>query len=104
MTLECIPQGKYVLEYAGEVIDASEHIPHSFPIEPLLTQMPKLYLRTREISSFGKFINHSDQPCLSVLRLSTGCDPRQTRLLLFSCRPIEKDEELTVNYEQLRGR
>jgi len=102
-TLTAIPKGRFVLEIAGEVIDSADHSPNSDFTEAVLTQSPGLYVKCAGLSSLARFLAHSDRPCLSALRLRSGPDPRQTRLLLFSCQEIEKDQELTVNLEQLRA-
>lgn len=102
ITLQSIPKGQFVLEFAGEVIEASDHCSRSEYVEPILTQSPRLFVRIKGLSSLARFLTHSFRPCLSVLRLGTGTDPRETRLLLFSCQSIEKDQKLTVNFEQLK--
>jgi len=101
ISLIALPKGEFVLEATGEVVDRATHLAESDPFQPLMCQSPPLYLRMKARGSFVRFLSHSCDPCLSVLRANNCGDSRKTRILLFCNRDVEKDEELTVNFDQL---
>lgn len=96
-----IQPGEFVLEVTGEVRGEAEHVAKQGFFDPLLCLKPSLYLKTLEKGSLARFLTHSCEANLSVLRVTPGTAWLQTRLLLFSNRAISCKEELTVNFDQL---
>lgn len=100
-SFDAIAACELVLEVTGEVVGEAEHVGKQGYFEPLLSLEPPLYLRTRQKGSLARFLTHSCGPNLSVLRVTPGVAWLETRLLLYSNRPIASQEELTVNFDQL---
>lgn len=96
-----IQPGEFVLEVTGEVRGEAEHVSKQGFFDPLLCLKPSLYLKTRAKGSLARFLTHSCEGNLSVLRVTPGVAWLETRLLLFSNRVISSKEELTVNFDQL---
>src|SRR5690348_7493709 len=87
---EQIPAGRKVIEYTGERINRREKKQREdsnylFELDPYWT------LDGSVGGSGAEFINHSCDPNLET-RILKG------HILYFSCRPIRKGEELTVDY------
>lgn len=101
LSFEGVEACECVLEVTGEVVGEAEQRGELGYFHPLLSLQPPLYLRTRRKGSLARFLTHSCDPNLSVLRVTPGADWLKTRLLLFSNRPIGSQEELTVNFDQL---
>ena len=101
ITLVSMEKGQFAMEVTGEVIDESAHQAEDDPFHPLVSKNPaSLYLRMKAKGSLARFLSHNCDPNLSVVRVGQK-DGRRNRILLFSNQEIGKDEELSVNFEQL---
>ena len=98
-TLQKLDKGEFVLEVTGEVIDAKESS------NPLLTAplCAQLSLSMVSQGSLARFLQHSCDPTLSIVRFCPSSDLRLTRLLLFAQKSLSKCEELTVDFDCLLG-
>ncbi|XP_032988197.1 histone-lysine N-methyltransferase SETMAR [Rhinolophus ferrumequinum] len=108
-TLECIPKGRFVCEYAGEVLGGSEvrrrvqsqtihdsnyiiavreHVWNGRVIET--------FVDPTRIGNVGRFLNHSCEPNLLMIPVRT--DSTVPTLALFAARDILPEEELSYDY------
>ncbi|XP_017286032.1 histone-lysine N-methyltransferase SETMAR [Kryptolebias marmoratus] len=108
-TLEGIPRGTFVCEYAGEVIDFAEakrrqlsqtseennYIiavrEHSGP-----SCVTETFVDPAQVGNVGRFLNHSCLP--NLLMLPVRVHSVIPRLALFAGRDIYAEEELTFDY------
>jgi hypothetical protein len=89
---EAIPAWRKVIEYTGERISRREALRRWDPKRSYLFQLDRYWTLDGAIGGSGaEYINHSCAPNLKT-RLLRG------HILYFSNRPIEKGEELTVDY------
>ncbi len=91
---EPIPAYRKVIEYTGEKIsrketkrraDSNSHLIYLFTLDSYWT------IDGAVGGSGAEYINHSCDPNLAA-RITNG------HILYFSCRPIKKGEELTIDY------
>ncbi|CAH8547196.1 unnamed protein product [Schistosoma mattheei] len=117
-TLTSFQQGDLVIEYSGEVIDIAEanrriiealgpnalssitssrkgFHPLSETYLARFSSQLNLVLDSGTKGNLSRFINHSCEPNLIAECWTVDGYPR---LGLFACRPIEANEELTINY------
>ncbi|XP_018331423.1 probable histone-lysine N-methyltransferase set-23 [Agrilus planipennis] len=108
-TLEDIPSGRFVCEYAGEIIDETEakrrfrcnteqnKMNYIFCIlEHFGAKTIKTYIDPTVFGNIGRYINHSCSPnCLLVpVRVNSSVP----KLCIFTQREINKNEEITYDY------
>lgn len=103
-----IPKGSYVIEYVGEIINATERGRRLAALndqEPCYVMVFKEHTQSRTLvttvdatrkGNLARFINHSCRPNLVVVPVRS--DSVIPRLCLFTCREIELGEELTFSY------
>jgi len=90
---EPIPANRKVIEYTGERIPAMEGARRWDPARSYLFQLTRRWWLDGAIGGSGaEYINHSCEPNINA-RILRG------HILYFSNRPIEKGEELTVDYQ-----
>lgn len=102
-SLQDLKQGEFVLEVTGEVIDSKERR------NALLTVSlcPELCLSMVSRGGLGRFLQHSCDPSLSLVRFCPSSDLRRTQTLLFARKAIAQSQDLTVDFDSLlslRGR
>jgi hypothetical protein len=106
-----IPRGEYVGEYTGELISSAEarrRHAHEYD-RATLNYILALREQTRDAASivrtnvdatrcgsFARFFNHSCEPTLRVEALRV--DSFVPRLVFFTQRDVERDEQLTFDY------
>lgn len=107
-TLDGIPKGSYVIEYVGEIINATERRRRLAALnsqEPCYLVVFKEHTPNRTLvttvdatrkGNLARFINHSCRPNLVVVPVRS--DSVVPRLCLFACRDIAQGEELTFSY------
>lgn len=108
-TLETIPHGTFVCEYAGEVISCEEarrrqlaqkSMDHNYIIavrEHAGTgSTTETFVDPATVGNVGRFINHSCQP--NLVMLPVRVHSLVPRLALFASRNIDAQEELTFDY------
>lgn len=108
-TLETIPHGTFVCEYAGELISFEEArrrqlaqtpVDHNYIIavrEHAGTgSTTETFVDPAAVGNVGRFINHSCQP--NLVMLPVRVHSVVPRLALFACRNIDAQEELTFDY------
>lgn len=108
-TLEFIPKGRFVCEYAGEVIDVQEarkriQLQTSCDSNYMIAIREHLYDGTTletfvdptYIGNVGRFLNHSCEPNLFMVPIRI--DSMVPKLALFADHDICADEELTYDY------
>ncbi|ESO95699.1 hypothetical protein LOTGIDRAFT_116536 [Lottia gigantea] len=107
-TLEIIPRGTFVCEYAGEILTKSEAAKRCQNLLP--SDMNYLMVLQEHCSSgllqtfvdpkfkgnIGRWLNHSCQPNLTMFPVRINISV--PRLALFANRDIKPLEELTFNY------
>lgn len=90
---ESIPAGRKVIEYTGERIGRRESRRRWDPQRSYLFELDRYWTIDGAIGGSGaEYINHSCAPNLRT-RIMRG------HILYFSARPIERGEELTVDYK-----
>ncbi|XP_062979479.1 histone-lysine N-methyltransferase SETMAR isoform X2 [Elgaria multicarinata webbii] len=108
-TLEFIPKGRFVCEYAGEILDFKEARRR---IQLQTSSDPNYIIAVREhfhgeqiletfvdptyIGNIGRFLNHSCEP--NLLMVPVRIDSMVPKLALFADRDICADQELTYDY------
>jgi len=112
-TLETIDKGRFVCEYAGEIIDAEEVERRSnlhkngddrhnyvLTLKEHFAAGPRIvYIDPTLKGNLARFINHSCDPNLSLAVIRIG--QRIPHVGLFAARHIEPTEELTYHYGPL---
>jgi histone-lysine N-methyltransferase SUV39H len=94
-TLKSIEKGKYLFEYAGEVITEQESklLSSKFMFD-LTTEWT---IDAKSYGNLSRFINHSCDSNIIIKPIKTsGC--KLSRLCFETARRIAPDEELTINY------
>lgn len=101
-----IHKGRFVAEYAGEVIGETEvekrkrenHINnYIFTVKEMFTSGKKIsYIDARHCGNIARFINHSCEPNLNIVLVRLGTPV--VHVALFARRYVEKFEELTYDY------
>ncbi|XP_043276284.1 histone-lysine N-methyltransferase NSD2 [Venturia canescens] len=101
-TLEPIKEGKFVVEYVGEVIDEAEYkrrLHHKKELKNenfyFLTIDQSRMIDAEPKGNLSRFMNHSCMPNCETQKWTVNGD---TRIGLFALRDIEVGEELTFNY------
>ncbi|XP_051957289.1 histone-lysine N-methyltransferase SETMAR [Xyrauchen texanus] len=107
--LERLPCGRFVCEYAGEIIGPREACHRQLSQTPndmnyiIAVQehsggdrVTQMFLDSVCVGNVGRFINHSCQP--NLLMVLVRVHSLLLRLALFVNRHIEKCEELTFDY------
>uniref|UniRef100_A0A8I3NMR0 Histone-lysine N-methyltransferase SETMAR n=2 Tax=Canis lupus familiaris TaxID=9615 RepID=A0A8I3NMR0_CANLF len=108
-TLEFIPKGRFVCEYAGEVLGYSE-VQRRIQLQTI--QDPNYIIAIREhvyngqvietfvdpscIGNIGRFLNHSCEP--NLLMIPVRIDSMVPKLALFAAKDILPEEELSYDY------
>ncbi|XP_003973774.2 histone-lysine N-methyltransferase SETMAR [Takifugu rubripes] len=108
-TLEMIPNGTFVCEYAGEVISFAEarrrqlaqtSMDHNYIIAVRehagSGSTTETFVDPAAVGNVGRFINHSCQP--NLIMLPVRVHSVVPRLALFAIRNIHVQEELTFDY------
>uniref|UniRef100_A0A8C1Z8C6 SET domain and mariner transposase fusion gene n=1 Tax=Cyprinus carpio TaxID=7962 RepID=A0A8C1Z8C6_CYPCA len=107
--LECLPCGRFVCEYAGEIIGSHEARRRQLSQTPLDMnyiialqehsggdRVTQTFVDPVTIGNVGRFINHSCKPNLVMVPIRVHS--LLPRLALFANRDIERYEELTFDY------
>lgn len=108
-TLEFIPKGRFVCEYAGEVLGFSEV---QRRLRSQATQDSNYLIAVREhvydgqvmetfvdpsrVGNAGRFLNHSCEP--NLLMIPVRVDSMVPKLALFAAKDIRPGEELSYDY------
>nr|XP_020824127.1 histone-lysine N-methyltransferase SETMAR isoform X1 [Phascolarctos cinereus] len=108
-TLEFIPRGRFVCEYAGEILGSSEacrriqqQTKHDFNYIIAVRehvwngQIIETFVDPTNIGNIGRFLNHSCEP--NLLMVPVRIDSMVPRLALFAARDILPKEELSYDY------
>nr|XP_020646695.1 histone-lysine N-methyltransferase SETMAR [Pogona vitticeps] len=108
-TVEFIPKGRFVCEYAGEILDFGEahrRIQLQTPSDPNYIialrehlwdgRIMETYVDPTHIGNIGRFLNHSCEPNLFMVPIRI--DSVVPKLALFAARDICEGEELTYDY------
>ncbi|XP_031103547.1 histone-lysine N-methyltransferase SUVR3 isoform X1 [Ipomoea triloba] len=118
---EMIPKGKFVCEYAGEVVTTEEararlklydeasstgHFSHALLVVKEHLQSGNICIRMNidatNIGNIARFINHScdgGNLCTVIVRSSGALLPR---VCFFASRDVQEDEELSFSYGDVR--
>ncbi|XP_059086730.1 probable histone-lysine N-methyltransferase set-23 isoform X1 [Tigriopus californicus] len=112
-TREHIEQGRFVCEYAGEVIGqvqaearirAQDHLGQDNYILKVVEHVEKEPVITlidpTAIGNIGRYINHSCDPNLVMIPVRIGS--MVPHVALFACRDIQAQEELNFHYGSRR--
>lgn len=107
--LERLPCGRFVCEYAGEIIGPHEARRRQLSQTPLDMnyiiavqehsggdRITQTFVDPVAVGNVGRFINHSCQP--NLLMVPVRVHSLLPRLALFANRDIERYEELTFDY------
>ncbi|XP_072454726.1 histone-lysine N-methyltransferase SETMAR isoform X2 [Notamacropus eugenii] len=108
-TLEFIPKGRFVCEYAGEILGSAEacrrirgQAEHDFNYIIAVRehirngQMIETFVDPAHIGNVGRFLNHSCEP--NLLMIAVRIHSMVPRLALFAARDILPKEELSYDY------
>ncbi|XP_037656530.1 histone-lysine N-methyltransferase SETMAR [Choloepus didactylus] len=108
-TLEFIPRGKFVCEYAGEVLGFSE-VQRRIQLQTIHDsnyiiairehvyngQVMETFVDPTYRGNIGRFLNHSCEP--NLLMIPVRIDSMVPKLALFAARDILPKEELSYDY------
>ncbi|CAI9600150.1 unnamed protein product [Staurois parvus] len=108
-TKEAVPSGRFVCEYAGEVLGEEEACLRIKSQDPnannyIIAVREHLhdgrtlhtYVDPTRIGNIGRFLNHSCRP--NLVMLPVRCHSMVPRLALFAARDIQAGEELCYDY------
>nr|XP_012616612.1 histone-lysine N-methyltransferase SETMAR [Microcebus murinus] len=108
-TLEFIPKGRFVCEYAGEVLGFSEaqrriHLQTVCDSNYIIAirehvyngQIMETFVDPTYLGNIGRFLNHSCEP--NLLMIPVRIDSMVPRLALFAAKDILPEEELSYDY------
>lgn len=108
-TLESIPKGRFVCEYAGEVLGFSEvqrriHLQTAHDPNYIIAlrehvyngQVMETFVDPTYIGNIGRFLNHSCEP--NLLMIPVRIDSMVPKLALFAAKDILPGEELSYDY------
>ncbi|XP_026868294.2 histone-lysine N-methyltransferase SETMAR [Electrophorus electricus] len=107
--LEAVPRGRFVCEYAGEVLGFSEALRRQLAQTPAhmnyviavqehggVNGVCRTFVDPAAVGNVGRFLNHSCRPNLDMVPVRVHS--LVPRLALFAARDIEAGEELTFDY------
>uniref|UniRef100_A0A2K6EWL4 Histone-lysine N-methyltransferase SETMAR n=1 Tax=Propithecus coquereli TaxID=379532 RepID=A0A2K6EWL4_PROCO len=108
-TWEFIPKGRFVCEYAGEVLGFSEvqrriHLQTIYDSNYIIAirehiyngQIMETFVDPTCLGNIGRFLNHSCEP--NLLMIPVRIDSMVPRLALFAAKDILPEEELSYDY------
>ncbi|KAM6177375.1 histone-lysine N-methyltransferase SETMAR [Erethizon dorsatum] len=108
-TLELIPKGKFVCEYAGEVLGVSEvqrriNLQTTYDSNYIIAirehiyngQIMETFVDPTYIGNIGRFLNHSCEP--NLVMIPVRIDSMVPKLALFAAKDILPGEELSYDY------
>uniref|UniRef100_A0A8C6QXW3 Histone-lysine N-methyltransferase SETMAR n=1 Tax=Nannospalax galili TaxID=1026970 RepID=A0A8C6QXW3_NANGA len=108
-TLEWIPKGRFVCEYAGEVLGFSEvqrriHLQTAHDPNYIIAirehvyngQVMETFVDPTYIGNIGRFLSHSCEP--NLLMIPVRIDSMVPKLALFAAKDILPAEELSYDY------
>nr|XP_020035656.1 histone-lysine N-methyltransferase SETMAR isoform X1 [Castor canadensis] len=108
-TLEFIPKGRYVCEYAGEVLGFSEvqrriNLQTTYDSNYIIAlrehvyngQVMETFVDPTYVGNVGRFLNHSCEP--NLLMIPVRIDSMVPKLALFAAKDILPGEELSYDY------
>ncbi|MBN3302097.1 SETMR methyltransferase, partial [Amia calva] len=109
-TLEPVPKGRFVCEYAGEVIGFAEacsrqrsqklgDMNYIIAVREHASgggRVIETFIDPARVGNIGRFLNHSCQP--NLLMVPVRVDSLVPRLALFAARDIALGEELVYDY------
>ncbi|XP_005383802.1 PREDICTED: histone-lysine N-methyltransferase SETMAR [Chinchilla lanigera] len=108
-TLELIPKGKFVCEYAGEVLGFSEvqrriNLQTTYDSNYVIAirehiyngQIMETFVDPTYIGNIGRFLNHSCEP--NLLMIPVRIYSTVPKLALFAAKDILPGEELSYDY------
>ncbi|XP_066453060.1 histone-lysine N-methyltransferase SETMAR isoform X1 [Eleutherodactylus coqui] len=108
-TQENIPSGRFVCEYAGEVLSPEEACQRVRAQDPEANNyiiavrehlhsghILETFIDPTHVGNIGRFLNHSCQPNLVMVPVRTHS--MQPRLALFAAQDIQPGEELCYDY------
>lgn len=108
-TLELIPKGKFVCEYAGEVLGFSEvqrriNLQTKYDSNYIIAvrehiyngQIMETFVDPTYTGNIGRFLNHSCEP--NLLMIPVRIDSMVPKLALFAAQDIQPGEELSYDY------
>ncbi|KAE8612069.1 hypothetical protein XENTR_v10012701 [Xenopus tropicalis] len=108
-TLEDIPSGRFVCEYAGEVLGHEQARSRTLSQNPCANnyiiavrehlhggQILQTFVDPTHIGNVGRFLNHSCDPNLFMMPVRTHS--MVPKLALFAARDIQAGEELCYDY------
>lgn len=108
-TLDFIPKGRFVCEYAGEVLGVSE-VQRRIQLQTIHDsnyiiairehvyngQVIETFVDPAYIGNIGRFLNHSCEP--NLLMIPVRIDSMVPKLALFAAKDILPGEELSYDY------
>ncbi|XP_044610868.1 histone-lysine N-methyltransferase SETMAR [Equus asinus] len=108
-TLEFIPKGRFVCEYAGEVLGFAE-VQRRIQLQTIHDsnyiiavrehvyngQVIETFVDPAHIGNIGRFLNHSCEP--NLLMIPVRIDSMVPKLALFAAKDIMPEEELSYDY------
>lgn len=102
-TLVALPEDSFVVECIGQNPNYKEteepvEKPFLFP-KSIGTHKSFFFINVLEFNNESRLIKHSCDPNCSVIHLKSNSDASHQNLLLIAIRPIQADEEITINYE-----
>ncbi|CAD6193958.1 unnamed protein product [Caenorhabditis auriculariae] len=96
-----IPEGAFVGEYTGELINDDEAAlrkDNTFLFETVIG-METYTIDAKFYGNYTRFINHSCEPNVKVANVCwDACQDQLVHMCLFSVKEIETGEELTIDY------
>lgn len=108
-TLESIPKGRFVCEYAGEILGFSEvqrriHLQTAHDPNYIIAirehiyngQVMETFVDPTYVGNIGRFLNHSCEP--NLLMIPVRIDSMVPKLALFAAKAILPGEELSYDY------
>ncbi|KAJ8788168.1 hypothetical protein J1605_005467 [Eschrichtius robustus] len=108
-TLDFIPKGRFVCEYAGEVLGFSE-VQRRIQLQTIHDsnyiiavrehvyngQVMETFVDPTSIGNIGRFLNHSCEP--NLLMIPVRINSMVPKLALFAAKDIVPEEELSYDY------
>eukprot|EP00892_Ulva_mutabilis_P005082 jgi/Ulvmu1/2946/UM149_0029.1 len=101
---EAIQKGQFVVEYTGEVVNETERLARMVKARNngvlhfyIMELSPGLYIDAAHVGSNARFMNSSCDPNCETQKWKDAATG-ETRIGLFTTRPVHADEELTYDY------